>query len=311
MENTTHFDAIIIGGSYAGLSAAMALGRSIRNVLIIDSGQPCNQQTPFSHNFITQDGVAPAKIAKQAKKQVLEYPTVKHLKDKAVSAKKENEVFTVATENGSDFTTQKLLFATGVKDHMPDIPGFSECWGISVLHCPYCHGYEVKNQPIGILANGEVAFELCQLIQHWTQNLTLFTNGQSTLNKDQTNLIKRLDISLVEKEVDRLQHQSGSLDKILFRDGSSTGLSAIFSRVEFEQHCKIPMELGCKLTEQGHIEVDDMQKTSVDGIFAAGDNTVPFRTVSIAVAAGTKAGAVINMELIGEKIQAGELHPSN
>src|SRR5690606_408454 len=137
-----NFDVIIIGGSYAGLSSAMTLGRALRNVLMIDSGKPCNRQTPHSHNFITQDGEEPGTIAEKAKAQVLKYDTVKFLNDLAVSGKKTENGFVIATETGKEFATKKLVFATGVKDIMPGIKGFSECWGISVIHCPYCHGYE-------------------------------------------------------------------------------------------------------------------------------------------------------------------------
>ena len=136
-----HFDVIIIGGSYSGLSAAMSLGRSLRQVLVIDSGLPCNKQTPHSHNFITQDGEKPAVISAKAKLQVDIYKTVQFFNGLAVKAFKKNKGFEITTESGDVFTSRKVLFATGVKDLLPEINGFAECWGISVLHCPYCHGY--------------------------------------------------------------------------------------------------------------------------------------------------------------------------
>src|SRR5690606_26609566 len=143
MANNKHFDVIIIGGSYAGLSAAMALGRALRNVLIIDGGSPCNRQTPHSHNFITQDGEKPHIIAEKARTQVLQYPTIKFITGIAHSGFKTEFGFTITTKANETFEAKKLIFATGLKDNMPDIKGFSECWGISVIHCPYCHGYEV------------------------------------------------------------------------------------------------------------------------------------------------------------------------
>src|SRR5690606_19368783 len=146
---------IIIGGSYAGLSAAMALGRSLRKVLIIDAGKPCNRQTPHSHNFITQDGKTPAEISSIARAQVAQYETVTFLSGFAVEGKKTNSGFEIKTEKGEIFESKKLILATGVKDIMSEIPGFAECWGISVIHCPYCHGYEVRNEKTGILANGD------------------------------------------------------------------------------------------------------------------------------------------------------------
>ena len=302
MINKKHYEVIIVGGSYAGLSAAMALGRSLRNVLIIDSGRPCNAQTPHSHNFITQDGIAPKLIAENAMKQVLAYKTVTFLSDIVTTADKEKEHFKVQTKNNKTFACKKILFTTGVKDVMPQIQGFPQCWGISVLHCPYCHGYEVRNEKTGILANGETAFDLCKLIQHWTDDLTLFTNGKPDLSVEQKAVIEKLNIKVIEKEISELEHSNGVLDRIAFTDGSKFPLKAIFSRTAFEQHCNVPFALGCALSDEGYIDVDFFQKTSVDGIFAAGDNTTRMRTVSLAVAAGTKAGASINMELINEKL---------
>src|SRR5690606_1025740 len=136
-------EVIILGGSYAGLSAAMALGRSlIRNVLIIDNGLPCNRQTPQSHNFLTQDGQSPSVIREFAKAQVLAYPTVQWLDDTAVKGEKVQDGFLINTASGQSVMTKKLIVATGIKDMLPDIKGFADCWGISVVHCPYCHGYE-------------------------------------------------------------------------------------------------------------------------------------------------------------------------
>lgn len=204
------FDVIIIGGSYAGLSAAMALGRSLRKVLIIDSGNPCNKQTPHSHNFITQDGETPAKIAEKAKVQVSKYETVNFYSGVATEGAKTQNGFEVTTQDGNKFSAKKLLFATGITDLLPTIEGFAECWGISVLHCPYCHGHEVKHQNIGLLGNGDVGFELSKLISNWTNTLTLFTNGKSTLTEEQTTKIKSHNIRLVEKEIAPFQSLKGA-----------------------------------------------------------------------------------------------------
>lgn len=299
-----HYEVIIIGGSYAGLSAALALGRSLREVLIIDSNQPCNRQTPRSHNFLTQDGVAPNEIAAIAKKQVLAYDTVNFLSDLAITVNNKAEQYNIGTLNHGDFYAKKLLFATGVKDLLPSIEGFSSCWGISVLHCPYCHGYEVHHQKLGIIANGEAAFELCNLIQHWTDDLVLLTNGTSTLSADDTKIVENLNISIIQTEIQSLQHDNGQLKHVLFRDGDQIEFQAIFSRVPNEQHCKLPLELGCEVNEQGLLVVDPMQKTNVNGIYAAGDNVSIFRGVSMVNAAGTKAGVAINMELIQEQLQS-------
>jgi thioredoxin reductase len=301
MEISHNADVIIVGGSYAGLSAAMALGRSMRNVIIIDSGKPCNWQTPHSHNFITHDGETPASIFDKAKTQVLAYPTVQFLSELALHGKKTNDGFEIRTKSGNTFIGKKVLFATGLKD-LPHIQGIAECWGISVLHCPYCHGYEVRNRHIGIIGNGEVGFHLVKLLSNWTNRLTLFTNGISTLTEDQRDKIQSHRIEIVEKEISSLQHRSGYVESIQFSDTTTyNDINAVFTRLPFEQHCLIPQELGCELTEQGLIKTDFMQKTSLHGVYAAGDSTTMMRSVSAAVAAGTMAGAAINVEIIEEE----------
>lgn len=301
MTDKKNYEVIIIGGSYAGLSAAMALGRALRTVLIIDSGKPCNLQTPHSHNFITQDGETPNAIAKKAKNQVLKYDTVKFYDGLAVSGKKTSKGYLIKTEKDDEFTAKKLIFATGLKDIMPNINGFTDCWGISILHCPYCHGYEVKNEKTGILANGNFAFHFAQLITNWTKDLTIFTNGKSTLTQEQIDRISNHNIPIIEKEIAEIKHDNGYVEQIVFKDNSAFNLKAIYSRPAFEQHCKIPQTLGCELTEQGLIQVDMFQKTTVDGIFACGDNASPLRAVSYAVATGNIAASIANNEMTIEE----------
>ena len=295
------FDVIIVGGSYAGLSAAMALGRALRNVLVIDNGKPCNRQTPHSHNFITHDGEVPAVISNKAKEQVRAYPTVTFATGTAVSARKVEGKFLIDIDNGDRVYAKKLLFATGVKDLMPPIEGFADCWGVSVLHCPYCHGYEVRNEPTGILAKGDMAFELARLINHWTKDLVVFTNGPSNLTPEQAQRIESHNIKIIEQEIDRIEHEKGQVKFLHLKGGKYFALKAIYARPEFGQHCAIPYDLGCELTEQNLLKVDAFQRTSIAGIFAAGDNSTLMRSVSLAVAGGGFAGASINKELIEEE----------
>ena len=300
MVNNFQHDVIIIGGSYAGLSAAMTLGRSMRKVLIIDSGKPCNRQTPYSHNFITHDGETPAAIAQKAREQVLKYPTVQLVNDTALRASKNENGFEIITASEAAYNTTKIIFATGVLDIMPDIKGFPECWGISILHCPYCHGYEVKDKPLGIIANGDVAFEMCKLIQHWSKALTLFCNGKSTLSDEQQQQLKAYNFSVVENEIEQLVHDAGYVKHIVFKNGSLQNVEAVFARAAFEQHSKIPETLGCAITEQGFLQIDACQKTTIAGVYAAGDCSTMMRAVSYAVGMGTVAGAMANKELVDE-----------
>lgn len=300
MNNSEIVDVIIIGGSYAGLSAALALGRAIRQVVVLDSGQPCNRQTPHSHNFLTQDGSTPAAIAAVAREQVLAYPTVQLHQDAAVAAAGENNNFTVTTASGAVVHARKLLFATGIRDIMPVMPGFAECWGISVIHCPYCHGYEYRGQPTGILANGDVAAEMGVLIRNWSDKLTIFTNGPATLTPEQRQRLADRGVSIEEAPVRLLLHQAGYLTHLDLADGRTLPLTALYARLPFEQHCALPGDLGCMYSETDYLTVDNFQKTSVPGVYAAGDATSPMRAVAAAVAAGMMAGAMLNRELVFE-----------
>ena len=295
------FDVIIVGGSYAGLSAAMALGRSLRKVLVIDAGKPCNRQTPHSHNFLTQDGKTPSEIAAVAKEQVEKYDTVSFLSDYAIQGRKTDHGFEITTEKGEVLEGKKLIFATGVKDLMPPIPGFADCWGISVIHCPYCHGYEVRDQKTGVFASGEFAFEYAKMITNWTKDLTLFTQGESTLTKEQADKLMGKGVKIIEAKIAQIEHVDGKLRQLMMEDGSTMPLTAMYAKADFVQNSDIPSVLGCVTNSNGFLDVDMMQKTSVPGVFACGDSTQMFRTVSYAVSAGTMAGAACNKELIDEE----------
>jgi thioredoxin reductase len=205
---------------------------------------------------------------------------------------------------GTAFHTRKLLFATGVKDLLPAIPGYAASWGISVLHCPYCHGYEVRHQPTAILADGDhLAFEKAKMIAHWTKELVFLTNGnsiESILSEVQREQLITNRIEVIEKEIKAIVENDGYVSHVAFTDGSSHRLKAIYARPAFEQHCPIPEQLGCALTESGHIQTDELKRTTVPGVYAAGDNVTVFRSVAGAVAAGSAAGAFLNKELIDE-----------
>lgn len=303
MTDNMHFDVIIVGGSYSGLAAGMALGRALRKVLIVDSGKPCNRQTPHSHNFITHDGKTPAEIADLARQQVKKYDTVKFINGTATHGARTAKGFEIRMASGETFSAKKLIFATGIKDIMPDLEGFAECWGISVLHCPYCHGYEVRSKKTAILGNGEYGFEFSALISNWTDNLTLLTNGTSTLTAEQRAKLDKHNIKVIETAIDKLEHRNGSLEQVRFKDGTTFAVEAVYARCAFEQHCSIPQALGCELSEDGFVKIDAFHKTTVEGVFACGDNTTRMRTVANAVAMGTTTGAIVNREIVLENFE--------
>lgn len=301
MHEPYKFDVAIVGGSYAGLSAAMTLGRARRKVIIIDSGKPCNRQTPHSHNLITHDGKTPAEISALAREQVLAYPTVQMRAGLVAQVTGSDGAFTVTTDDGQTLEAKKLIFTTGIADIMPDIPGFAESWGISVIHCPYCHGYEYSDASTGVLMNGEMTLEYLKMIRNWTADLTLYTNGPATFDDAARAKMRAFGAEIIEQPIASLDHESGYLKAVHLTDGTVRHITALYHRPAFVQHCPIPEQLGCELNAQGFIKVDEAQKTTVAGIYAAGDNSGAFRGLTGAMAAGTTAGARLNHELINEE----------
>jgi len=232
--------------------------------------------------------------------QVAQYSTVEFHDGLAVSGTRTLRGFEITTRSGSVFESIKLVFATGIKDLMPAIPGFAECWGISVVHCPYCHGYEFRQRKTGILANGDVAIHLAQLVGNLTPDLTIFTNGKSSLTQHQREKLAVHRIPVVETEMINIEHNTGDLHHVHFKGGERLPLDALYAKLPFVQHCEIPAQLGCELNEQGFLKVDTFQKTNVPGVFAGGDNANGMRSVASAVAAGNVAGAALNRELVEE-----------
>jgi thioredoxin reductase len=300
MKDNKNFDVIIIGGSYAGLSAAMALGRSLRNVLIIDNGKPCNIQTPHSHNFLTQDGKTPKVISELAKQEVEKYETVKFYKGLAISGVKTENGFEITTDTNEKFTAKKLIFATGIKDIMPEIKGFADCWGISIIHCPYCHGYEHRYQNTGIIANGQKAFHLASMVYNLTKSVTILTNGEADFTNEQIEKLNKYNIKIIETKISEIEHKNGQLKNLIFKDGNKISFDVAYGVIPFKQHSDIPVSLGCELTEHGYLKIVAFQKTNVPDIYVCGDNSNMMRSVANAVSSGSIAGAVANGELVQE-----------
>jgi thioredoxin reductase len=300
MTDNKNFDVIIIGGSYAGLSSAMALGRSLRNVLIIDNGKPCNIQTPHSHNFLTQDGKTPKEISTSAKKEVEKYETIKFYKGIATSGVKMENGFEITTDTNDKFTAKKLIFATGIKDTMPDIKGFAACWGISIIHCPYCHGYEHRYQNTGIIANGQKAFHLASMVNNLTKSVTILTNGKADFTTEQIEKFNKHNIKIIETKISEIEQKNGQLKNLIFKNGNKIPFDVAYGAIPFTQQSDIPVSLGCELTEQGYLKIVAFQKTNVPNIYVCGDNSNMMRSVANAVSSGSIAGAVANGELVQE-----------
>lgn len=297
MQNENPYDVIIIGGSYAGMSAALTLARSLRAVLVIDAGQPCNLHVKHSHNFLTHDGESPAAVTQQARTQLLLYPQVQFCSDEVISAGPAGEYFTVQTASGATYAGKKLLFATGITDVLPSLPGIQECWGISVLHCPYCHGYEARNKRSAVLIQADAGFDYVMLIANLNSGLAVLTNGTHPFTEAQLNIFLRHGITVIETPLSAVTHSSGNLQAVEFTTGERLFLDVLYTRMPFRQKSPLPETLGCLTDEHGYLLTDAAGKTNVPGIYACGDNTSRNRTISNAVAMGTNAGMAVNKEL--------------
>lgn len=296
------YDVIIIGGSNSGLAAALTLGRSLRNILVIDNGKPCNRFTPHSHNFLTQDGKSPKEIIHAAKMQISKYETVRFLDGEVVSVFEGQNNFEVhLNSNNEKYHAKKIIFATGLKDSLPEIEGLKECWGISAVHCPYCHGYEFREKRTGILADDPAqAFHYAQLVRNLTKDVIVFTDNPVDFLPEQLQYFDSHNIEIVENRIRKFEHASGYIQGFYRDDEKFIPLDAVYVKPDCEQSCKIPENMGCEISSNGFLVVDSLQKTNIPGVFACGDNSSPFRSVSSAVAAGSLAGASANMELCME-----------
>lgn len=297
MQNEPLFDVLIIGGSNAGLSAAMALGRARRQVLVVDAGEPCNRFTPRSHNFLTQDGVAPAAIVTIARAQVARYPTITLHDGFVRSAQVEDEVFQVELADGKRFRARRVLLATGLRDELPEVTGLADCWGKSVIHCPYCHGYEYADRPTGVLVNAPTIGHMADLLPQWSRDLHAFGVGAADLDAELRAKLEAKGIRMHEASIAECIHDAGELSAVRLTDGSSHAISALYVRPGFASLPPGLSALGAELTPMGLLQVDMMQRTTVSGLYAAGDVASPLRSVANAVAQGNMAGAAINMDL--------------
>ncbi|CAJ1961297.1 unnamed protein product [Cylindrotheca closterium] len=310
-------DCVIIGGSYGGLSAALCLGRCLRQTVVIDEGLPCNRFTPHSQNFLTRDGSAPDEIASIGKQQIVDkYKTVQFLKDRVVSIQKKSGgdddapettmyPFQVQTASGNTLESKTLLFASGVTDTFPsDIPGFEECWGTTVIHCPYCHGYEFHSQPTAMFMAKERAMHMLPLVRNLTADIKIVSSG--TFDEKELALFEKNGVQVMASPVQEIQHENGHITTILLKDGTKLPVKAMYAGIPFELNAKniLQDELKCELDEHGFVKVDGFQKTTVDGVYAVGDATTMFRTVANAVSGGNKAASIINMGLCNQEFAA-------
>lgn len=299
-------DVIIVGGSYAGLSAALQLGRARRSVLIIDAGQRRNRSASSSHGFLTRDGERPDVIAALAREEVLTYPTVEHLEAEVSVIERADGSFTVHA-GGETLRAHRLILATGVVDELPDLPGLPERWGRTAFHCPYCHGYELQEGRLGLLATSPMGLFKATLVEEWAGPgaLTLFihralTHSADGLDEGALRAIAARGVTVERTAVARLGGEAPHIEAHL-EDGRCIALDGMFIEGKTRVAGPFAEQLGCAL-EAGPIgssyKTDERKLTSVPGVFACGDAALMAGTVALAVADGFRAGAGAHQSLL-------------
>jgi len=290
------YDVIIVGGSYAGLSAGLQLARARRQVLVIDAGQRRNRFAATSHGFLGQDGQAPEVIAAEGRSQLMEYPTVTWVQGSAVQVNQQAEGFSVRTEHSGTFHARRLILATGVVDELPAVEGLKERWGTRVFHCPYCHGYELDQGRIGVLATSPLAMHHALMLPDWGTT-TLFTNGVFTPDAEQQAQLDRRGVSVEKAGVRRISGERADLE---LEDGRVFNLDGIFT-MSRTRISPLAEQLGCELADGPtgpYLYTNDTRQTSVPGVFACGDASLAAGSVALAVGEGVRAGVGAHFSLI-------------
>lgn len=297
------FDVAIIGGGAAGLSAALVLTRADRNVVVIDDGTPRNAPAAHMHGFLSRDGMPPSELLAKGREEVTGYGG--HLMDAAVTdvVPDGSNGFWVLLASGTRIRARRLLVTTGLRDELPDVPGLAARWARDVLHCPYCHGHEVRDQQLGVVGGSPGAVRYAQIVRQWTHDLVYFTPPDLLTAVDRAALVARA-IGIVEGTVDRLvidddDHLSG----VRMADGSVVPRDALFVPPGFVPRSHLLSALGCATDADGWVTVDSTGRTDVAGVWAAGNVVDPRAQVITAAGAGSASAIAINADLVDEEVR--------
>lgn len=295
------YDVIIIGGGPAGLNAAMLLGRSRRNVIVLDSGEPRNRWANNMNGFLTSDGMNPREFIKKGRAELAKYG-VKLVDARVTCATYSKGSFIVDDADGTVYKSKKLLLATGLKDNLPELEGLEDMYGKSIHHCPYCDGWESRDKAIAVYGPERHGVGQSLAMKNWSPDVTLYTDGTDDLTRADLELLERNEVKVCKDKITRLEGtEDGMLQYIVLSTGEKRAQQAMFFSLGTKQQSDLGEQLGCEFTNKGVIRTKKLQQSNIPGLFVAGDAARDMQMVIVAAAEGAKAGVAINMELQQEE----------
>ncbi len=294
------YDCVIIGGGPAGLNAALVLGRARKSVVIIDEGRPRNQVTRETHGYLTRDGISPSEFRRIAKEQISVYPSVYFVADTAVSITGTDGHFQITTAQGTIYRSKKVLFAVGKKDVPLDISGLADVYGKSAFVCPYCDGWELRDQPLVLIVKGAKALHLAKMISGWTDRFTICTNGPDEMTLAEKEELDQHNVPVYDSPIRSIASNDGMVQQVELEDGTIIPCTGIFFVPKLVNGSELPQAIGCQMTEAGTVVIDHFGKTNVPGIYGAGDAATEQYQAITAASLGALAGVGINNELLME-----------
>ncbi|RSL31078.1 NAD(P)/FAD-dependent oxidoreductase [Salibacterium salarium] len=296
------WDVIVIGGGPAGLNAALVLGRSLRKTVIIDAETPRNNVTLSSHGFLTRDGEKPQRFRDIAVAQLKKYKTIAKTKDIVKTIIKQNNLFLIKTERGHIFQSKKVIVATGRIEELPDVKGLHNVFGTSVFVCPYCDGWEHKDEPLAVFGSGKAIVHFTSLISNWSHDVVVFTNGETIKRADKKELINH-QIKVVEAPILECQSKEGKLQSVRVegQEESIYRTAGFIMGTGKKESFPLPESLGIKRNERGEYETDAHGETTVAGLYVIGDAKHSFTGLVCAAGEGYEAGVKINQALVNER----------
>ncbi|MFJ6416558.1 NAD(P)/FAD-dependent oxidoreductase [Paeniglutamicibacter sp. NPDC091659] len=297
------YDVAIIGGGAAGLSAAQALGRARRSVVVIDAGEPRNAPAAAMHNFLSRDGMNPLELLEVGRAELVKYG-VEVINTRALDTLRNEAGFTISLGNATEVSARRLILATGLKDQLPDIPGLAEHWGNDVLHCPYCHGWEVKDLRLGVI-DSAMAMHQAPMFTQWSKRVTLFKGPNKVLAAEELEQLEALGVEVVESVVTTVLGEAGSVRGVELSDGTQREIDALVVMPNFDVDVSCVKSLGLVTQEHvsgigRHVPVDDGGQTEVPGLWLAGNVANPMAQVIMAAADGLGMGLRVNADLMKE-----------